>query len=315
MFIDHLTIQNWSGHPAPTIAAPTAADPAIFITGRAITINGFAGIGGGSSGILLSTGSATIINNTISGNTNSGIVVKRSASAAIGYVFENDTSYQPNIITDPTGIIVTNTSTAGIAGNEITASVPGRGNGIQVDEVSQATIAGNTINSFQNAIATEGNSGVNLSDNTNFLFGAYNTSTAANSVAVWCNNGAYANGAFGNLTGTKPTFFGTGCIDLLTLSSTPLVSKWSVTANSGFTGGNTPPTTISFFADGTETADVGDLASGTWTVSKSTLTVKTADGKTLKGSLTFSDSDMVVVWAFKEGKTNLSLTLGDPVTP
>ena len=91
-------------------------------------------------------------------------------------------------------------STARIIGNTLSEN---RGNGLTVQQVSHADVAGNAFNgNGQHGIRVVGNSGVNFADSAMRLFEQPNTTTAPNELfGIRCEMRAYVDGPLGSLTG------------------------------------------------------------------------------------------------------------------
>ena len=243
------------GQGTATISGPDPTSGTIQIRGRRITIQNFASITGGSSGIQVFRGGtalirgntiqnaggtgivvnqhsfATIINNTIQNNANgNGIVVSEGSSARIGFSSNQDTVASPNTITGngttsgSNGITVTNTSFAEIVGNTIsnnglTGGSPS-GGGIFVGTASSAEISSNTLNNnAQDGINMGRNSTVRLGRDTGAgIFEAPNSTTINNTRnGIRCFINSSADGRQGTLNGTAGAadFTTGGCINSL----------------------------------------------------------------------------------------------------
>ncbi len=165
---------------------------AILVRGKGITIKNFASITGGRFGILvLSRGTAIILNNVIENNNSDGISIGDNSSARIGFQSGNDTAAQPNTIQNNggRGVTISRSSNARIVGNNILNNT---GDGIGVFRVSHADISDNLINgNGGDGISVGQNSGVNLGTDTGTtIFDLPNDTTS--------NNGGFGVRAFIN---------------------------------------------------------------------------------------------------------------------
>jgi nitrous oxidase accessory protein NosD len=213
------------GQGKTTIDALDARRPAVQVLGREVTIKGFT-VTGGTFGIAINRGAtgtidrnivrnaaisglevshngfARIVNNTVEGNHQEGILILGSASVHIGIIGTDDQIPGPNIVKDNgrDGIQVLRASTARIVGNTISGN--GR-NGLTVQQASHADVAGNSFDgNAQHGIRVVGNSGVNLADSAMLLFPRPNTTAKPNGAfGVQCAAGAYIDGAIGDLQG------------------------------------------------------------------------------------------------------------------
>jgi len=221
-----------NGGGTTTITCPPGACATqrnVTILGKQITITGF-NITGGIAGIAVAANGAatinrntihstkrtgiavvlnshaTILNNTIydtGENPNfterAGIAVSDNSSAMIGFNGPTDTAPSPNIIeNNPTGILLTNTANARIAGNTISNNTD---NGIMVIQGSQAEIANNEIDgNGQNGIFVSQGSGVYLGTTNNPILDLPNFGTNADK-GISCSIGGYVDGPLGTLDG------------------------------------------------------------------------------------------------------------------
>jgi len=292
------------GQTTAIINAPTATSPAITVAAPGVTIENFASISGGDTGVkVYNSASAVIENNTITGLDNAsathgvlvtncasayiagntitsypdaGILVRENSSAHIGFIKDNDPStFISNTIGGTSGsgngigVQVYMSSSAWIVGNTIEGNT---GNGIEVDKVSQADIDGNTINSNgADGIYVSGNSGVNLGGgNQDNMFNSpnYTGSVAADkntAYAVACDTGGYVGGYLGSLAGVKVPSTSFAGTCVNALTTTPtVVGDWAETAHTPTTGW-TYPTAITFYSDGTGTALMSDSTTPTFT--------------------------------------------------
>jgi len=242
------------GGGTATISGPDATSAVIQIAGRRANIQNFASITGGRAGIqllrgasatisgniiqgvgaqgiiVLQTSFATIVNNTIQNNLNSGgISVSESSSARIGFNTAQDTVASPNTITGngttsgSSGISVDGNSFAQIVGNTINGNGLGggapSGNGISVGQASSAEISSNSIdNNAQDGIAVGRNSFVQLgSDTGSGIFDAPNSGSGNGRNGVRCFINSSGDGRIGALTGNAGAsdFSTGGCISSL----------------------------------------------------------------------------------------------------
>src|SRR3954468_19103652 len=191
------------GQGKTTIDAPDSRRPAIQVLGRELTIKGFT-VSGGTFGTAINRGAtatierntarnaaisgfevshnsfARIVNNTVEGNQQTGILVLSSASAHIGVLGTDDSTPSPNVVRNNggDGIQVLRASTARIIGNTISGN--GR-NGLMVQQASHADVAGNVFDAnAQQGIRVIGNSGVNLADSAMLLFTRPNATASPN---------------------------------------------------------------------------------------------------------------------------------------
>ena len=229
------------GQGRARINGPARDLDTVEVTGRAITVKGFA-ITGGRNGIIVQLGGmariesntiqnagavgilvahhgfAQIVNNTIQNNPRGGITLTGVASAYIGFLSIRDTAARPNTIqgNGSQGITLIRSSHARVIGNTISNN---KLNGVDITRASQADVASNTISgNGQDGIFLSANSGVNLgSDTGTGIYDSPNTTTANNGGAgIRCSIGSYAAGRLGTLTGAKGAKdFDTTCIDRL----------------------------------------------------------------------------------------------------
>jgi hypothetical protein len=167
-----------------------------------------------------------------------------------------------------------------------------------VDRVSQADIAGNTIDgNTLNGIYVSGNSGANLGDYTaGTIFDLPNytdtgTKQKNHLYAIACDNGGYVAGYLGYLVGTKgSTHFTSTCINSLTASSTyTIIGAWKVTGHTNVTN---PPSKITFHAGGAGTYVTTKALPMSWTLSEDQLTITDANNKKIfSGTITWSDAN------------------------
>ena len=229
------------GGGTATIAAPSAASPAVNVRGKGILVQGFT-IAGGSEGIEVNRGSnavlnnnviqnssdngvlvdelafAVLTNNTVQNHPGAGIVVSENSTARIGFNADSETVASPNVIfNNAQGIIVANGSSARIVGNTIQNST---GDGIQVLRDSYAEISSNQI-------FTNGGDGIEVGENSTVQLGedsgasiyeSANASSNANSgFGIRCTNGGVADGRLGTLNGISgaKSFADPSCTDSL----------------------------------------------------------------------------------------------------
>jgi len=211
----------------------------VTIRGRGITITGFT-ITGGRTGISLDGGNATIddntiqntgahgvvvglngsakiVNNTIQNNPENGIFVTQSSFARIGVLFQSDTVASPNMILNngSNGIFVRRSSSAVIVGNDIS----GNNDGVDVNRVSHASIASNTIDSnVRRGIVVSENSGVDLGSDSadpETIFTLPNSTTGGSKNGergLVCRRNSYVDGRVGTLNGDDgDRFIGGNC--------------------------------------------------------------------------------------------------------
>ncbi len=303
--------------PGTVIQSQDQTLPVVTVNAQNVTINGFT-MEGGTIGVQVSgLASANIVNNTIQNNSTAGIVVKDNSSAHIGFIHGNDTTALPNqIIGNPQGIIISGNSSAGIVGNTISSSgiTTAAGNGIQVERVSQANIAGNIIDSFQNGISVSGNSGVNLADGTSSPFNALNgtdPTTKNTAAAVACSMGGYVSGYLGSLAGAKASSFDSTCIDALHSAPTSnlLIGVWNVVKVYGIV--NDPPTQTTFNADGTGTSVTTQTQDPIkWTLTGTHLSITNLTKQdTVLGLLTWSDVNDITFGPFTPPDMKTTVTL------
>lgn len=206
------------GQGTATIVAADSTDPTILVRGAGITIQNFASISGGTSGIDITRGGAArVVNSVIENNTSCGIRVTEGSSARIGFLRADDTTASPNTIqNNEDGICVLRHSSARIVGNTIQNNTD---SGVSVTRVSHADISSNVIdNNGDDGISVGENSGVNLGRDTGTgIFEAENTTTVNNGdFGIACFINSSANGRLGTLNGVSgTTSFTSGCIDSL----------------------------------------------------------------------------------------------------
>lgn len=222
-----------------TIGHPVSGDPDNLLKGS-LTIKGnFDGIqvirGGtafiefitiketGRHGIIVAMNSfAHIVNSTIQGNQEDGVVVDTNSLVRIGIRSSADSAAIANTIEgNANGVTVARSSTAQIVGNTIRNN---SNDGIRVAKVSQADISNNVIEgNGRNGILVTQNSGVNLGRDTgDTIFDLPNSSTVPNGAyGLQCEIGGYADGRLGTLNGGAQkgakgaTSFTKDCIDSL----------------------------------------------------------------------------------------------------
>jgi hypothetical protein len=284
---------------AVTISAEDSKKPVISIISSGWSgISGFT-IEGGTYGVVFGCSHGFIVNSTIKNNSIAGIWAAGTADASIGITSPDAQGVSPNdIFGNPVGILVSNASSALIVGNSIrNGSVAG----IMVDRVSQAEVSGNSIDGCVNAVKVSGNSGVNLSDSIIPLFGPLNQTTmspsAINSGApIACTMGGYVSGYQGALAGLKANSFDNTCINALKTNSSPLVGTWTVLSSKNLSN---PPSSLIFYPCGTGTDNSG--SGWLWTLTGNTLTMTTAGGKVMQGTLTWASSAHIQgTWEFTD---------------
>jgi parallel beta-helix repeat protein len=189
-----------------------------------------------NDGILVSTQAyAAIINNTIENN-GWGITVESNSAARIGWQIPAVLGL-PNTITRNTdnGILVLHSSSARIIGATITNN---GSDGIRVDRASHADISDNNISgNGGNGISVSHNSGVNLDLGRIQAIAQPNRTDAGLSNAgfgIACSSGAYTDGNLWTLTGSKGAMNADNtCLQGLE----PLVSRLSFDAATAAPGG------------------------------------------------------------------------------
>ena len=213
----------------------------ITVTGRGITIRGFA-ITGGFQGIAVLDGgsalidgntiqyaafngitvfrnsTAQIINNTIQNNPSSGIQLQSSSSARVGFTGPPSARVSaPNTIQNngAPGIQVLRGSSAQIFSNTIQNNAS---HGISVDRNAQAEISANNITgNVGDGIRGMRNAGVDLGTDATGATPQFedDTNTGTNGgYGVRCTIDGFVDGRLGTLTGTLGgKFFGEACTD------------------------------------------------------------------------------------------------------
>ena len=227
------------GQGKATINALDPGKHAVRITGRGITVRGFTVTGGGNGirverggdalidgntvekvgtfGIIVYTGFAVIINNTIQNNPQSGIAIAGASFAHIGFVTGGDKAAGPNFIQNngAAGIVVSRSSSARIVGNIIRNN---KRYGVEATRVSQVDVANNTIEgNGQDGIFVSRNSHVTVGSSLpgGKIFRIPNTTASNNSgVGIRCTRNSSADGRLGSLNGDKGAkAFDPSCVD------------------------------------------------------------------------------------------------------
>jgi hypothetical protein len=192
-------------------------------------------------------------------------------------------------------------SSARIAGNTITDNTAG--NGIAVDKVSQADIAGNLINkNAMNGISVSGNSGVTLGMDkagTPFDLPNYTDAGSKNSGAgIACTTGGYVTGYKGFVAGVKGALImDASCVNGIQASPYTVVGTWTVTTTPS---DSKTAAQIAVRADGTGTALLVNSTTRafTWTLTGDQFTITTTGANVIsRGPLTFEDSNNAT-WVF-----------------
>ena len=200
------------GGRTATVAGPDASAPptgpasfTFFVEGTGLTLKGLNITGGAHAVHLSGPASATIVDNTITGNLGYGINIQENSYARVGFTAPTR-GHLPNIIKDNQGpgIIVKQWSGAWISGNEISENV---GHGIQVDRSSTAEV-------YDNDISANVGDGINVANGSGANFDPINneapsqikgntTNTPNRDYGLSCSIGGHVAGERGTLNGLK----------------------------------------------------------------------------------------------------------------
>jgi parallel beta-helix repeat protein len=219
------------------IRGPNSATPTLNIRGKGILLRGFT-ITGGSSGIHVNRGAASVIddntiqntggtgvivdelafsvltNNSVENNPGAGILVSEGSAARIGFNADIETVASANRIEgNAVGLLVTNGSSARAVGNTISDNT---GAGVIVLRGSSADISANAIDgNGGDGIFVGENSSLQLGEDSGSSIYELPNSTTGNNAGFGtsCDSGGVVDGRQGTLTGSGgPTAVDATCI-------------------------------------------------------------------------------------------------------